>query len=71
LRDKKVEKFLSQPLITAEVFTGVKGKNVPLEETIAGFKAIVEGECDNMSESAFYMVGSLQDAKIKQCELNK
>ena len=70
-RARKVERFLSQPLITAAVFTGAKGAIVPLDETIKGFKAIVEGECDDISEAAFYMVGSLDDVKKKQDMLNK
>ncbi len=46
----------------AEVFTGSPGKYVPLKETIKGFKMIVAGECDNLPEQAFYMVGSIEEA---------
>jgi len=58
-RARKIQKFLSQPFFTAEVFTGTPGVFVELEDTISGFKSIVNGECDNIDESAFYMAGNL------------
>ena len=61
-RARKVQKFLSQPFFVAEQFTGSKGKYVKLEDSIKGFKAIVSGECDNIPENAFYMVGTLDEA---------
>jgi F-type H+-transporting ATPase subunit beta len=61
-RARKIEKFLSQPFHVAEVFTGMPGKLVPLQETIAGFKGLVEGEYDDLPEVAFYMVGSITEA---------
>ncbi len=64
-RARKIQRFLSQPFFVAEVFTGQNGKYVSLEETIRGFKAIVEGECDDIPEQAFYMVGTLAEAKAK------
>lgn len=64
-RARKIQRFLSQPFFVAEVFTGSPGKYVSLEETIRGFKAIVEGECDDMPEQAFYMVGTLEEAREK------
>lgn len=64
-RARKIERFFSQPMFTAEVFTGLPGCFVSVEDTIAGFEAIVEGECDDMFEVAFYMVGSLEQAKQK------
>jgi F-type H+-transporting ATPase subunit beta len=64
-RARKIQRFLSQPFFVAEVFTGSPGKYVSLEETIRGFKAIVDGECDHMSEQSFYMVGTLEEAKEK------
>lgn len=64
-RARKIQSFLSQPFFVAEVFTGSPGKYVPLEETIRGFKAIIDGECDHMPEDAFYMVGTLEEAKAK------
>jgi F-type H+-transporting ATPase subunit beta len=61
-RARKIEKFLSQPFFVAEVFTGSPGKYVTLEETIAGFKGILEGKYDHLPENAFYMVGSIDEA---------
>ena len=55
--------FLSQPFFVAEVFTGAPGKYVALKDTIAGFKAIAEGEMDHLPEQAFYMVGGLDEAE--------
>jgi F-type H+-transporting ATPase subunit beta len=68
-RARKIQRFLSQPFFVAEVFTGSPGKYVSLEETIRGFKAIVDGECDDMPEQAFYMVGTLEEAKQKAAEI--
>jgi F-type H+-transporting ATPase subunit beta len=64
-RARKVQKFLSQPFFVAEQFTGTKGKYVKIEESIKGFKAIVSGECDDVPENAFYMVGNLDEALEK------
>lgn len=64
-RARKIQRFLSQPFAVAEVFTGIKGELVPLEETIRSFKAILEGQGDEMPENAFYMVGSFDTAKAK------
>jgi F-type H+-transporting ATPase subunit beta len=64
-RARKVERFLSQPFFVAEVFTGAPGKYVKLEETIKGFQAILSGEFDELPEQAFYMVGSIDEAKAK------
>ena len=61
-RARKIQRFLSQPFHVAEVFTGSPGKYVPLKETIKGFKMICDGECDNIPEQAFYMVGSIEEA---------
>ena len=61
-RARKVERFLSQPNFVAEQFTGTPGKYVKLEDTIAGFDAIIDGEHDDLPESAFYMVGPIEDA---------
>src|SRR4029078_8501732 len=61
-RARKIERFFSQPFTVAEVFTGSKGKYVPLKDTIRGFKMIVDGECDHMPEQAFYMVGGIDEA---------
>ena len=64
-RARKLERFLSQPFFVAEVFTGSAGKYVPLRETIAGFRAIVDGEYDHLPEQAFYMVGGIEEAVEK------
>ncbi|CUA92789.1 F0F1 ATP synthase subunit beta [Pannonibacter indicus] len=61
-RARKIERFLSQPFFVAEVFTGSPGKLVALEDTIKGFKGLVEGEYDHLPEAAFYMVGNIQEA---------
>ena len=61
-RARKIQRFLSQPFFVAEVFTGSPGKYVSLKDTIAGFKAIVDGEHDDLPEQAFYMVGSIDEA---------
>ena len=62
MRARKIQRFLSQPFHVAEVFTGAPGKYVPLKETIRGFKMIVDGECDELPEQAFYMVGTIDEA---------
>ncbi len=61
-RARKIQRFLSQPFHVAEVFTGVPGKFVKLEDTIKGFKGICEGAYDHMPEAAFYMVGTIEEA---------
>ncbi|HMM78144.1 MAG TPA: F0F1 ATP synthase subunit beta [Gammaproteobacteria bacterium] len=61
-RARKIQRFLSQPYFVAEVFTGAKGRYVPLKDTIRAFKAIVAGEYDHLPEQAFYMVGTIEDA---------
>jgi len=58
-RARKVERFLSQPFDVAEVFTGSPGQQVKLEDTIKGFKGLIEGEYDHLPEQAFYMVGGI------------
>ena len=69
-RARKVEKFLSQPFFVAEVFTGSPGKYVELEDTIKSFEGLVKGEYDHLPESAFYMVGGIEEAieKAKKLE---
>ena len=61
-RARKIQKFLSQPMKVAEAFTGRPGKFVPLNETIRGFREILDGKHDDLPEQAFYMVGSIDDA---------
>ncbi|MBO7097411.1 MAG: F0F1 ATP synthase subunit beta, partial [Alphaproteobacteria bacterium] len=70
-RARKIQRFLSQPFHVAEVFTGTKGVFVNLEDTVKGFKGILEGLYDDLPEQAFYMVGTIEDAiekanKIKE-----
>ena len=64
-RARKIQRFLSQPYFVAEVFTGTPGKYVSLKDTIKGFKAIVNGDYDDLPEQAFYMVGTIEDAVEK------
>ena len=61
-RARKIQRFLSQPFTVAEVFTGSPGQYVSLKDTIKGFKMIVDGECDELPEQAFYMVGTIEQA---------
>ena len=64
-RARKIQRFLSQPFFVAEQFTGTPGKYVPLQDTIKGFKEIVEGKHDDIPEQAFYMVGTIEEAVEK------
>lgn len=70
-RARKIEKFLSQPFFVAEVFTGSAGKYVALEDTLEGFKGILEGKYDHIPENAFYMVGNIQEAVQKAESMKK
>ena len=65
LRARKIQRFLSQPFFVGEKFTGVPGVYVPLKETIRGFKAIIDGEYDDLPEAAFYNVGTIDEAVAK------
>jgi len=64
-RARKIQRFLSQPFFVAEAFTGQPGRYVPVRETIRGFKELVEGKCDDVPEQAFYMVGTIDEAREK------
>ncbi|MCH4891801.1 F0F1 ATP synthase subunit beta [Sphingomonas sp. SFZ2018-12] len=68
-RARKIQRFLSQPFHVAEVFTGIPGKFVQLEDTIKSFKAVVNGEYDHLPESAFYMVGGIDEAIAKAAKM--
>jgi F-type H+/Na+-transporting ATPase subunit beta len=68
-RARKIQRFLSQPFDVAKVFTGSDGVQVPLDKTIASFKAVVAGEYDHLPEAAFYMVGDIEDVKAKAAKL--
>jgi F-type H+/Na+-transporting ATPase subunit beta len=69
-RARRVERFLSQPFTVAEQFTGLSGAYVPIKETIRGFKEILEGKHDDLPESAFLLVGTIDEAveKAKKME---
>lgn len=69
-RARKIQRFLSQPFHVAEVFTGTPGKFVSLADTIDGFKALIEGKYDHLPESAFYMVGTIEEAVEKAAKIN-
>ena len=64
-RARRIQRFLSQPFHVAEVFTGLPGLLVSLEDTVRSFKGIVDGEYDHLPEAAFYMVGTIEDAVEK------
>lgn len=68
-RARKIQKFLSQPFHVAEVFTGISGKFVQIEDTVKSFKAVVDGEYDHLPEAAFYMVGGIDEAVEKAKKL--
>ncbi|MCA3268868.1 MAG: F0F1 ATP synthase subunit beta, partial [Thalassospira sp.] len=68
-RARKIQRFLSQPFHVAEVFTGSPGVFVKLEDTIRGFKGIVEGKYDDLPENAFYMVGTIEEVEAKAKKL--
>ena len=68
-RARKLQKFLSQPFFVAEQFTGLSGRYVSVKDTVAGFRAIVDGEFDDLPEQAFYMVGSIDEALERAKEL--
>ena len=64
-RARKLERFFSQPFTVAEQFTGTPGVYVPVEDTVRGFKEILEGKHDDLPEQAFFMVGTIEDARAK------
>ena len=64
-RARKIQRFLSQPFHVAEVFTGIPGKFVAIEDTVKSFKAVVDGEYDHLPEAAFYMVGGIEEVVAK------
>ena len=70
-RARRIQRFLSQPFFVAEAFTGTTGKYVRLEETIRGFKGIVEGEYDDIPEQAFYMTGTIDEVIANAEEMKK
>ena len=70
-RARRIQRFLSQPMFVAEVFTNNPGRYVPVEKTIEGFRAIVDGEVDDLPEAAFFMVGDIDEAKAKAEAMRK
>jgi F-type H+-transporting ATPase subunit beta len=64
-RARRIQRFLTQPMFVAEVFTGTPGAYVKLDDTVRGFKEILEGQHDDLPEQAFYMVGTIEDAIAK------
>jgi F-type H+-transporting ATPase subunit beta len=70
-RARKIQRFLSQPFFVATQFTGLEGRYVKIADTIQGFREIVDGKCDDMPEQAFYMVGTIDEARQKAAELSK
>jgi len=64
-RARKIQRFLSQPFFVAEQFTGIKGKYVPIKDTVRGFKEIVDGKHDEVPEQAFYLVGGIEEVLEK------
>jgi F-type H+-transporting ATPase subunit beta len=68
-RARRIQKYLSQPFFVAQQFTGLEGRYVPLEETLAAFEEILSGKLDDLPEQAFYLVGNLDDVKAKAKKL--
>ena len=69
IRARRIQKFLSQPFFVSESFTGVPGRYVPIEETLKGFKGIVDGLYDEVPEQAFYMAGTIDDVLKQASEM--
>jgi F-type H+-transporting ATPase subunit beta len=67
-RARRLQRFLTQPFLVTEQFTGIAGKSVPITDTIEGCRAILRGECDKWAESSFYMIGALADARDKEAK---
>ncbi|MEW6030660.1 MAG: F0F1 ATP synthase subunit beta [Chloroflexota bacterium] len=70
-RARKIERFFSQPFFVAERFTGIPGRYVPLNETVRGFREILDGKCDDLPEQAFMMAGTIEDVREKAAKLAK
>jgi F-type H+-transporting ATPase subunit beta len=68
-RARRIQRFLSQPFFVAEQFTGQPGKYISIEDTVKGFKKILDGELDHLPENAFYMVGTIEEAEERGEEL--
>ncbi|RJP53216.1 MAG: F0F1 ATP synthase subunit beta [Anaerolineaceae bacterium] len=70
-RARKIERFFSQPFYVAERFTGIAGRYVPLKDTVRGFREILDGKCDNLTEQAFMMAGTIEDVRERAENLSK
>ncbi len=70
-RARRIQRFLSQPFFVAEQFTGTPGRYVSLPDTVRSFKALIEGEYDDLPEAAFYMAGPIEEAVEKAKEMQK
>lgn len=70
-RARKIQRFFSQPMSVAEVFSGIPGKYVPLERTIESFRVVLDGEADDLPEGAFFMAGDIDDVRIKAKKMDK
>ncbi|MCK4656645.1 MAG: F0F1 ATP synthase subunit beta, partial [candidate division Zixibacteria bacterium] len=70
-RARKIQKFLSQPFFVAEQFTGREGRYVKVADTVAGFKELIEGNCDDIPEQAFYMAGALDEVYERAEKMKK
>jgi F-type H+/Na+-transporting ATPase subunit beta len=70
-RARRLQRFLTQPFLVTEQFTGVAGKSVPIDGTLKGCRAILAGDGDKWAESSFYMIGTLEDARAKEARLNE
>ena len=70
-RARKIQRFLSQPFNVAEQFTGIKGVSVKIQDTVKGFREIVEGKHDDLPEQAFYMVGTIEEAQAKAAKMKQ
>jgi F-type H+-transporting ATPase subunit beta len=68
-RARRIQRFLTQPMFVAEPFTGIPGKYVSIKDTVRGFKEILEGKWDHLPESAFVMVGTIEEAAEKAGKL--
>lgn len=68
-RARRLQRFLTQPFFTAAAFTGAEGRSVTVADTVAGCRAILDGECDDWDESSLYMIGNLDEAREKEKKL--
>jgi F-type H+-transporting ATPase subunit beta len=70
-RARRLQRFLTQPFLVTEQFTGLAGKSVPIDETLKGCRAILSGDGDKWAENVFYMIGALDDARVKEAKMNE